>query len=172
MENLKNIITGFVEQTQDDEDMFQEFFLKRYLATAEGAQLDGLGLIIGDNRGTLNDTDYRARLYLKIFQNYSEGTIEDLLRIYDELMDPDSVVLSEIFPAEFSMMAINPNPITDLTTVYNAIFLAKAAGVGISFLGYTNGEPFFAFLDDTVGNTAGFADLGTPGSGGIFVSII
>lgn len=170
--NLQNTISGFVEQTQDDENMFQEFFAERYLATAIGAQLDGLGQIIGVNRGSLNDADYRARLYLKIAQNFSEGAIENLIWIYKELMDADSIILSEIFPAEFSMMAINPNPITDLTTVYNSIILAKAAGIGISFLGYTNGEPFFAFLDDPGLLNDTFGNIFDLDIGGIFVSTI
>lgn len=162
--NLQNIIAGFVEQTQDDEDMLQDFFAERYLATAIGAQLDGLGLIIGVNRGILNDTDYRSQLYLKIAQNFSEGAIENLIWIFKELMVADSIILTEIFPAEFAMLAINPNPVVDLTFVYNAIVLAKAAGVGISFLAYTNGEPFFAFLGVS-GNTAGFG-------AGTFVGLI
>lgn len=155
MGNLADIIAGFAEQTQDDEDMFQAFFLKRYLATATGAQLDGMGLIIGVNRGGLNDADYRARLYLQISQNFSEGAIENLVWIYKELMDADSIVLAEIYPAEFSMLAINSLPIADTTTIYNAIFAAKAAGVGISFLAKTNAAPYFAFLGVS-GNTAGF----------------
>lgn len=164
MNNLQKIIVGFAEQTQDDEDMFQEFFVKRYLATATGVQLDGLGVIIGINRGSLNDTDYRARLYLKIAQNFSEGAVENLIWIFKELMDADSVILSEVFPAEFGMLAINATPITDPVTIANAVFAAKAAGIGISFLAETDAAPYFAFLG-VPGNTAGF-------NAGTFVGLI
>jgi len=162
--NLIDIIAGFGEQTQDDEDMLQAFFLERYLATAIGAQLDGLGQIIGINRGVLNDADYRARLYLQIAQNFSEGAIENLIWIYKELMGADSIILSEIFPAEFSMLAINPAPIADPTTIRDAVFAAKAAGVGSGFLAKTNAAPYFAFLG-VPGDTAGF-------NAGTFVGLI
>jgi hypothetical protein len=152
--NLSSIIATFAGQTQELENALQEFFTKRSLAVATGAQLDVLGEILGMERGSYADATYRALLYLRVAQYNSEGTIEELIGIYKNIMGSSYVFFQELFPASFSMMAINPAPIASPAEVFKIITNAKAAGIGNELLAAV--YPAFAFLDDPIGTTGGF----------------
>src|SRR5690606_15428098 len=63
---IRAMIEAFVGQVADLEDALEELRTGRSLDQAQGAQLDGLGTIIGLPRGGMDDEQYRARLRVQI----------------------------------------------------------------------------------------------------------
>jgi hypothetical protein len=164
--NLKNIIRGLAKQSYDENKNINRIFTREILSMATGEQLDIWGNIIGISRGTMTNTEYRVAIYLKIFINYSEGRIEDLIYVFDAFMNPTNVELTELAPATISLQA--NDPVTpDLESARLAIEVCKASGVEINSLSFSEG-PAFAFLEysSTEITTSGFDD-GTGAIGGI-----
>lgn len=174
LNNIKKIMKAFLEQVQDIEDLTQPFFDRLNIATQEGAQLDGIGEIVGQPREFFDDVTYRQLLFLRIVRNMSEGTPEELIEIFETMTGAQIVQYIEQFPAAFTLTAINPTYLFDYPYIWEAIQKAKPAAVGINGL-IEAFETVFAFLDDTVGLTDGFADVvppATPTVGGIFASLM
>lgn len=167
-ENIENLISLYANRTQNVEDIFWELLELRFLEDALGQQLDNLGKILDIEREGLSDDDYRIRLIAKIAQHNSEGTPEDLIAIYSLLMDPDKIEYNEIYPAEFTMAAINANPIGSTDKIHEAILRTKAGGVRLSYLVSTGPNPFVFFGD---GDGGGFGSVGN-GDGGVLSEII
>lgn len=174
LNNIKKILKPLIGQVQDVEDMFQPFFERLNIATATGEQLDKIGEIVGQPRELYDDDVYRQLIFLRIVRNMSEGTPEELIQIFGTMTGAEIVQYVEQYPAAFTLTAINPDYLFDYPYIWEAIQKAKPAAVGINAL-IEASEPVFAFLDDTVGVTSGFADVvppSTPTTGGIFASLM
>ncbi|MCK4960818.1 MAG: DUF2612 domain-containing protein, partial [Planctomycetes bacterium] len=65
LNNIKKILKSFIEQVQDIEDSAQPFFDLLEIATQTGAQLDGIGEIVGQPREFFDDVTYRQLLFLR-----------------------------------------------------------------------------------------------------------
>lgn len=157
--------------SQEDEDTLWDMLTLRDIYSAVGVQLDGIGSILGHARQGLDDDTYRIRLFLVIAQHNSQGRPEDLINLYKNLMRADYVFYQEEYPATVIMEAVNPNPIGgDLQGIKAAMNEAKPAGVKL-FLEETDGQPYFAVLEDTDPNTDGAGDQNDPTLGGIISSL-
>ena len=66
-------------QVQEVEDAVYQILTDTVLETAEGAQLDGLGEIVGEERAGRDDATYRIAIRTRIAINLSEGTIENIM---------------------------------------------------------------------------------------------
>ncbi len=156
------------DKAQELEAAFCSIDEQTELIDSEGAQLDAWGTILNQGREGLSDPDYKIRLVEKIAEYNSEGTPEDLIDIFSVLMNADTIQYDEIYPAEFQLQAINPNPIGTLSQVAQSLNRAKPAGVGVNAIA-TTANPF-VFENDASGN--GFDDFNAPGGGGDFAQII
>lgn len=163
-ENLKAIVAKLAEQSQDEEDTLQDVMSYENLAIAVGEQLDGYGAVLGVSRGTMADDAYRNMIYLKIFENFSEGTAEDLIHIYGSFTRAEFVQVMELSPATISLFAINPND-PDVAAARAAVETCKAAGVAIDTLSLVftpplvfaeDPDPTGVGLDDGSGTVGGF----------------
>lgn len=159
--NLIAILGSFIDQSQDTEDALQEFYTKLAMATATGQQLDNLGVLLDVSRRAFDDDTYRVLLYTKIVQIFSEGTINEIISIFKVLMGADYAELQETPPANFTLTAVNPDPLSTIALIESSIDAAKVAGVGVGYLAAAIGSAF-AFLDNVVGTTSGFANI-VPG---------
>ncbi len=121
----------------------------RYLNTAEGIQLDGLGQILGLPRiPGESDADYRERLQFQIFVNNSSGTPEEVIKILAFLTRASKIWYQETYPAAYIMTTNGltfPNPPSDLVP---AIQSASPAGVEFSAVIAIYGTNPFAFSND------------------------
>jgi len=162
---LAAFLTAFVNQLQELEAVFFDLMEDRWLDTAVGAQLDGLGEIVGVERLGLDDTDYRAAIRAKIRFNLSSGTIPDNTTILPLLIS-NSFEIVEWFPAAFDVVV--SDAFTETASVI-AKQLSKAAGVR-AYLEYTkvDDDNTFSFADGDTAQTdadKGFAEeLQTNGS--------
>jgi hypothetical protein len=99
-EKFHGMIAAFSRQIQEIEDVIFDLRLKRYLSIAEGAQLDGIGDIVGELRAGRNDDDYRLAINFRIFINRSYGQMQVLSSFLSQsLEDGTPYVIEESFPA-------------------------------------------------------------------------
>lgn len=159
--NIEAIVETYASQRQEVETVLFQLLNERSIDTAVGQQLDLLGDILDEPRTGLTDNIYSVRLLNKISQLNSEGTAEDLINIYKILMQADSVQYGEIQPAHVVLLAINPNPIGELSEIAQSLEGAKPAGVSIQaistpslYLGF-EGDPDGVGLGDLTNATVG-----------------
>jgi hypothetical protein len=79
-------VQTIARQFQDLEDAFQGLLTIINIDDSVGAQLDNLGRIVGQQRTGLDDTTYRLYLRARIIANKSNGTTEDLYRVFRALL--------------------------------------------------------------------------------------
>jgi hypothetical protein len=89
-------IIGPLEVVEGEVDNIRN---KRWIDTAVGAQLDGLGTIVGEGLEGRNDDDYREALRFRVFINVSKGTPPDVIRALDYITKADDVQYMESWPA-------------------------------------------------------------------------
>ena len=167
--NIKALIDAFMEQVQEVEDSLQTFPTARALATATGAQLDGIGEILDLERGTFDDAVYRIILYAKIAEYNSNGTINDIINMLILCSGCIDVTINEIGQAT---MMITINQSSNTLGLNDIVNNCKLAGVNFELI-ESYAEPF-AFLEYTANNNTpkGFDDLTNPGDGGILSNVI
>lgn len=112
--NSEKWLATYIQQIQELEQFFFQLINDRTLDTAVGAQLNGIGSIVGENRNGRGDTDYRRAVRAKILINKSSGTLEQLVAIVRTLIPDDRtlVVSEDSFPAHFEIDI--PQPIDTL----------------------------------------------------------
>lgn len=126
---IRAMIEAFVGQVADLEDALEELRTGRSLDQAQGAQLDGLGTIIGLPRGGMDDEQYRARLRVQIRLLYGEGTPEDILGAVSLATGGAALRLHESQPAELRLVVEDGIPPEVARLVVFLVRTMKPAGV-------------------------------------------
>jgi hypothetical protein len=132
---LHGFITAFTTSMQEVENIL--FDLTRFMSieTANGAQLDGIGDILGLPRTSGDDDIYRDDLIFQIFLNTSNGEPETLIQALDRLVKANRIDYAEQYPAS-AILIINeaaaPIP-SNLSQRMNAI-----APSGVQIFTYLN----------------------------------
>lgn len=171
--NLQALITAIVDQVQDIEDGIYPLDAGRQLWNGTtypsvGAQLDGIGELVGVARNGLSDSVYLIFILGTIAENFSDTTIETMLNIIGILFQSEHVFLKELYPAAVALEV--GTPLTDPSLFDRVLAIVEAslgAGIGLAFAGTFTTVDDFAFAGpDTT--SKGFADPLIPGSGGKF----
>ena len=166
---LQNLLTVLLGRTQDVEDMLQGLQGRTNIAGSVGAQLDGIGYIVGQPRNGEDDATYRALLLVRIAINVSRGTTEDIIGAFVLMTGASLVELRELYPAAFQLST--DVVITDpyvLSYLPFMVQLVKPAAVDLVFISYfDSSDPFeFASQDITPEFGNGFGDISDPSIGG------
>jgi len=107
--NLGALLSAYMMQVQEIEDVLFDLIDLRLFLTAEGAQLDGIGAIVGESRSGNSDADYRELIQSRIFINQSEATAEELITIANQfLAGSPELRLTESRPAHFDLIVEDP----------------------------------------------------------------
>jgi hypothetical protein len=173
MPGIVGILDTYAGDVQDLENAFWTLRTMMDIFDATGVQLDGLGTLLNSPRNGISDDAYRGVLLAKSAQNVSQGTPEDVIKVFKLLMDASYVEYLETpdaFPASFQITASGATPVTSTTNIKNAINATRAAGVIVSFFASSPGVTF-SFLGDPDPTGQGFADLNNLSVGGYFSSI-
>lgn len=96
---LRAIVAAIVSQLTTLETVADSLMSDRWIDTAIGAQLDGCGYIVGEQRSGRDDDAYRTAIKLRVFVNISKGTPTDLIRGLKFLTDPTDTQYQEAYPA-------------------------------------------------------------------------
>lgn len=118
---LQSLVRAICEPFNSVEACANELINNRWIDTAIGAQIDGLGTIVGEGREGRNDDDYREALRFRVFINVSKGTPPDVIRALDYITKADDVQYMESWPATvflysdgYSANKLLPNVMQDL----------------------------------------------------------
>ena len=160
--NWGKLLTIYAQDSQEVEDILQDFHDKLNVQFGEGTTLDVFGKIFQVSRGNLSDNEYK-NLILTAYAEFNEsGQIETVISVYKSLMLATKVTLIEYFPASFIANAEVESPLTTITDfVREAINNIKAAGIEIELTASQNFGAFkFISIGDLPGPDLGFAGLG------------
>jgi hypothetical protein len=125
-ENLEKILFVISKQIQEIEDTIRDLRLFRAIDTAEGAQLDQLGDLVGEPRIERTDTQYRDAIKFRIFVNTSKGRYEEIITFILQVTDAENVIITEHFPAKLSITTDG-----DVVGLGEQIDELMAGGVGL-----------------------------------------
>lgn len=110
--NVQALATALLSSMEDVLAEQNQLFNNRSLQTAVGAQLDGLGDILGLTRQGLDDDQYRALLLFQVFVNTSKGTPEDLINAVRFLSQGTHLHYYQFCDAGFLIFTNGPNLLT------------------------------------------------------------
>ncbi len=127
------LVTAYVGEVQEIEDQAWKVLLATDLDRARGAQLDGLGKLVGEQRRGRSDTLYRAAIRVRILINRCNGKMPELLRILTLFLgatDGDGTVrLTQPAPAALKLLVMRvPASGSDLRVTTRSI---KPGGVNL-----------------------------------------
>jgi len=120
---------------QPIEDCLRQLLDQRSLETAIGAQLDAIGVIVGQPRIGLDDDTYRRYLRATIATHRSRGTVEDLLRVISlVIFDDDAHYAVLPQPVATVLVRVLDIALTDALAQIAYTFLARSAATGIRIM--------------------------------------
>lgn len=95
----KAIVEAVMAEVQLLEDAFWSLIYDRLLSTASGAALNQVGALVGEERLSPDDAEYRRFIAARISVNASGGEIDRLIWILETLTGATYVQLMQVFPA-------------------------------------------------------------------------
>lgn len=145
--NIAAVLSAFLDQVQDLENASFEVIENTTLANSEGAQLDGIGKIVGEERQGRSDADYQKALSARILVNISSGTIPELIAIVQAMVGLlITIMVTEASPAAFDLTI--DDSISEGAQTGAFVIEAKPAGV-LGVFRWFEETPEFRF--DTAG---------------------
>ncbi len=154
--NLDAFVHALGDQLNDVEEFFGQLLTLQTLELSVGVQLDRLGLLLGQGRNSLSDSDYRTILQARIVQYQGQGTAENIIQLLLILGGASSVVLSESFPARFQVLLYGLNAVVSNSDLAAAVLQAKLAGVRVDVFIPSPSLPQFTFDHAIDATHAGF----------------
>lgn len=144
---IEGLITAIFAQMQDVEDQINQVATAFDLGTAVGEQLNVLGRVVGQPRGSLSDADYTLWILARIIINRASGTAEEiykLLRLI--LMDIENLNANVVdqYPLSFRLTIANGIGAINPDTIFDIINEVRVAGVGAELV-YVLTDDVFRF---------------------------
>lgn len=130
---IEGMVEAYVLRVQEVEDMLWGVLEAMDLDKATSAQLDGAGLLVGEQRRSRSDDDYRAAIRVRILVNLCNGKHSEMLRILTLFLGvadgSETVRLDEPSPAALKLQVLAlPSLPSDLRVIAYSI---KPAGVNL-----------------------------------------
>lgn len=115
-------------QFQDLEDAAQSLPTIVNIDDSVGAQLDNLGRIVGQPRAVNDDASYRLYLKARIVANRSNGTAEDLYRVFRALFGALGYAIRNGGNKSFALTVLAPLTMAQQLAAISFLRDAKEAG--------------------------------------------
>lgn len=122
-----NLVKCLVSEQQEVEDALYGVYTEYGIYTAIGAQLDIVGLLVGESRSGRLDDAYRTAILARIQLNVGAGEPNTIINAIKQWMNPTVVDFSEPYPAYFSLFIQSAVNIPNIATIVKEI---SPAGVG------------------------------------------
>lgn len=129
---LKALVAGILSGFTRIENTLDQLKTERWIETAVGAQLDGVGYIVGEPRQGRNDDDYRLAIRFRVFINVSKGTPPDMIYGLRYITQADSIQYQETYPATVLMWTDGYSATSDIGTVMQDLAPAAIADTDIA----------------------------------------
>jgi len=140
-----------------------------------GPALDDIGIIVGQLRNGTSDEVYRIHLKGKIAVNTSQGTLDDVYRVWTAFTGTDNVEVVETFPAGINIVTdVSPNQ-EYIPIIKDYVDRSLLVGVSLGDIILYDPTEAFTFSDSIVpGSSAllGFGDTGDVNTGGKLAGIL
>lgn len=137
---IAGFIDAIVGALQEIENSADLLYRGRSIFTAIGAQLDGLGKIIGLDREDRSDEDYRDALFAQIQINVSGGEPESIYVAIKKMLNATSAQIIEIYPASYQLFVQTNDSVTN--KLVSLVDSMTPAGVGSIITVGPEGTPF------------------------------
>lgn len=168
---LEAYLCEFVKPLDDLETAFFQLLEERGIETGVGAQLDGIGQIVGQARDGRTDDEYRVALRVRLLVLLSDGKREQLLTILREMTaDAFTIGAKAYFPASVVYSLLENATGQDIEEIVANLSAAKGGGVRLFFV-YSLQTPANTFTFSSVYNTSetdtgqGFSNTGQTTGG-------
>jgi len=170
-ESIRKFVSIFVRPLQETELVASQLLKCRNLDNATGDRLDIAGEIVGVERGSLNDNDYRNIIKLYIMLNRSCGEPEILITALKSFTKASAVHYFESYPAKVIIEFISPfTPDPNLETMLQKL---AVGGVKIMLSWAIDDDPNFSFSGEGVfpppSKTSGLGEEFMAIDGGKFI---
>lgn len=133
--NVEALLSALAAPGQDVEDACWQLLTERTVDEAIGAQLDDLGAIVGEERQSRDDDDYRRFIRARITVNRSTGSANDILTVARLVLDLDFVDatfdLEMQPPAGLVLRILDVITTTELAEIFGVYFLRHTAAAGV-----------------------------------------
>lgn len=159
------------EQSQELEDLLHEFYSFLSIDSMIGAQLDTIGVILGQKRNGLTDIEYRVYLKAKIGQNVGSGTLSDIRIVWNLLLPNHEVQIVEQYPCSISIQT-DAELTEEEWKLIKRFAVILCAGVKLNNIIFFEETPFSFQEDPDNPDTAGFGDYNDADAGGDLSTII
>lgn len=160
---IEGITYKLALKAQALEDVLKQVYEGRFLNNAEGAQLDGIGRIVGLPRvAGLNDAEYLLRIRIQIIQNLNNATPEEIITAAKFFLQASVTDYNEIYPASVSIFSTTFFPPSQRKFILGQLKRLLPAGVSLESIGSFDPDSPFIFNS---GN--GFGDVNDPSIGGL-----
>lgn len=166
---IVGLITAWVGQIQELEQVLNDLGSKRAINTAEGIQLDLIGELLNRPRDGRSDADYRILLLAKIAKNVSQGTPEDVITVFKILSASSRVQLGDGHVGEIYLLADHALTQDDVNFLMREMLFVDSAGVRLQGVGSFDPDDSFAF--DGSNLAKGFSSVYDVTKGGKFATI-
>lgn len=170
------LLEVYSTQMQEAQAVLLTLLALTSITDSEGAQLDGIGTIVGEPRHGRDDAAYRLALRTRILINTSSGTIEELLAIVRAVLG-DGPILQLVELGNASMNLVIDGAEDEDSVTSAAIFLKTSRGAAIGTTieySLTDDAHTFTFSDDDTEESStdeGWADDAQT-SGGEMADVI
>jgi hypothetical protein len=136
------------------EQVFADILTARVLATAVGKQIDVIGSIVGQLRGTADDDTYKLYIEARIKVNRSSGQVDELSEIAKLISGSSYASVEEDFPNQIYVHVLDVAVSSTVRGVMTSM-LHDAKAEAIALFLHTNTSP----------PEEAFAFSGGPGAG-------
>ncbi|MCP4570680.1 MAG: hypothetical protein GY841_24105 [FCB group bacterium] len=107
-ENIRKVLSAFVTQIQELEDVFADIRRIKDMTEAEGDQLDGTAAILNQARGPRSDAQMRKAITARSLLTKTGGTINEMIALLKAMLGDVDMTVSEDFPAAFVIDVTDP----------------------------------------------------------------
>lgn len=131
--NIRKLLKSWLGGVQYLEDVLQQLYSERRIDTAEGAQLDILGKLVGQKRDGLTDDAYRRYIRARVSTNRSKGTLSEIIKVADLVVFDDDAYLhvqrQHTASYHFKVEDVVINDAALIEALISFLIAASAAGV-------------------------------------------
>lgn len=158
--NITLLLTAWMTEFQACQDVMQAVLSERSVETAVGAQLDVLGVIVGQARAGLEDELYRRYIRARILTNRSTGRIAEILAIADLIVyDDDATYVLDNWGAASYTLRVEDIALAIATLKVLSDFLNDATAAGVRAIAQANAALAVDAFNFSDGPGKGFAGL-------------
>ncbi len=130
--NFRKLLTVLCSPAQDVENTYQQLLTERSLDVATGAQLDIIGVIVGQTRGGFGDEDFRRLCRARVATNRSSGTVPQMIKIVDLFLVDDTAYIHFINQGDATqLLRIEDIAVTDALADLLMTFIHDAQACGV-----------------------------------------